>query len=89
MGYFVAEQLAVAGARVIIATRGEPRVALEALRRAAPRAEVSAVRLDVASLDSIRTAAAELRSIGAIDILVNNAGKTSGSRSREVTADGF
>lgn len=89
MGYFTAEQLARAGARVIITTRGEPEVALEALRRAAPAAQISAVRLDVASLDSIRTAAAELRSLGPIDVLVNNAGKTSGSRSRETTADGF
>lgn len=89
VGYFAAKQLAAAGARVITTTRGEPGVALESLRRAAPDADVSAVQLDVASFGSIRTAATELGSLGPIDILVNNAGKTSGSRARETTVDGL
>jgi NAD(P)-dependent dehydrogenase (short-subunit alcohol dehydrogenase family) len=89
VGYFTAEQLAVAGARVIITTRGDATRALESLRRAAPGADVSAVTLDVASLDSIRTAAPELAALGPIDVLINNAGKTSGSKRREVTVDGL
>jgi len=89
VGYFTAEQLAVAGARVIITTRGDATRALESLRRAAPGADVSAVTLDVASLDSIRAAAPQLAALGPIDVLINNAGKTSGSKQREVTVDGL
>jgi NAD(P)-dependent dehydrogenase (short-subunit alcohol dehydrogenase family) len=89
IGYFTAEQLAAAGARVIITTRGPADVALESLRRTVPGASVSAVTLDVASLASVHAAAAELVKLGPIHGLINNAGKTSGSRQREMTADGF
>ncbi len=89
IGYFTAEQLAGAGARVILTTRGPADTALATLRDRVPGADVSAVTLDVASLDSVRSAATELAALGPIDVLVNNAGKTSGSRQREQTVDGF
>lgn len=92
VGYFTAEQLAVAGARVIITTRDAEQgdAALAAIRQRAPSAQLEAVRLDLASLDSIRSAAGELARLGPIDVLVNNAGLTSGDRRRrDTTADGF
>ena len=91
VGYFVAEGLAAAGARVIITTRtaADAVTAAESIRANVPGAIVESVILDLASLESVRTAAAELRALGPIDILINNGGKTSGSRTRETTADGL
>jgi NAD(P)-dependent dehydrogenase (short-subunit alcohol dehydrogenase family) len=88
VGYFVAEQLAAAGARVILTTRGET-TALDLLRSRVPGASLELVTLELGSLSSIRRAAAELAALGPIDVLINNAGKTSGSRTREVTEDGL
>jgi NAD(P)-dependent dehydrogenase (short-subunit alcohol dehydrogenase family) len=88
VGYFAAEQLAAAGARVIFTTRGET-TALDSIRARVPGAQVEQVTLELGSLASIRAAAAELAALGPIDVLINNAGKTSGSRQRETTADGL
>lgn len=88
VGYFVAEQLAAAGARVILTTRGET-TALDAIRSRVPGALVEQVTLELGSLASIRQAAGELAGLGPIDVLVNNAGKTGGSRHRETTDDGL
>jgi NAD(P)-dependent dehydrogenase (short-subunit alcohol dehydrogenase family) len=53
-----------------------------------PRADVSLQRLDLASLDSVRSATDELRSsYRRIDLLVNNAGVVETTRS--TTQDGF
>lgn len=91
VGYFVAEQLAAAGARVILTTRssGQADVALAAIRARVPEARLEHVTLDLASLDSIRAAARELATFGPIDVLVNNAGRTSAPKHRETTADGL
>ncbi len=91
VGYFVAEQLAGAGARVIMTTRtkADADAAAAALRAEVPSARLEFVTLDLASLASIRTAAQELSSLGPIDVLINNAGKTSGAKHRETTADGL
>ncbi|MEO8094110.1 MAG: SDR family NAD(P)-dependent oxidoreductase [Pseudolysinimonas sp.] len=91
VGYFVAEQLAAAGARVIMTTRttADADAAAAALRAEVPQARLEFVTLDLASLASIRTAAAELAALGPIDVLINNAGKTSGAKQRETTADGL
>lgn len=88
VGYFEAEQLAAAGARVILTTRGET-TALDLIRSRVPGASLEHVTLELGSLASIRQAASELAALGPIDVLINNAGKTSGSRSRETTADGL
>lgn len=89
VGYFTAEQLAAAGARVILTTRTPEHadVGLAAIRERVPAAQLESVTLDVASLASVRAAAERLASLGPIDVLINNAGKTSGSARREVTAD--
>jgi NAD(P)-dependent dehydrogenase (short-subunit alcohol dehydrogenase family) len=91
VGYFVAEQLAAAGARVIMTTRtkADADAAAAALRAEVPSAQLEFVTLDLASLASIRTAAKELAQLGPIDVLINNAGKTSGAKRRETTADGL
>ena len=88
VGYFVAEQLAAAGARVIVTTRGDTAV-LDSIRSRVPDAQLELVQLELGSLDSVRAAAASLSALGPIDVLINNAGKTGGSRQRETTDDGL
>ncbi len=88
VGYFEAEQLAAAGARVILTTRGDT-TALDLIRSRVPGANLEHVALELGSLASIRQAAESLRELGPIDVLINNAGKTGGVKQREVTADGL
>ncbi|WP_370935654.1 oxidoreductase [Amycolatopsis sp. cg13] len=84
IGFETARALAERGARVVLACR-DPRKARDAARRIGPQAEV--VRLDLASLDSVREAADELRARrDRIDLLINNAGVTNAPGR---TADGF
>jgi NAD(P)-dependent dehydrogenase (short-subunit alcohol dehydrogenase family) len=82
--------LAAVGARVVMACR-DPGRAGEALARvqaASPSAQVETLALDLASLASIRAAAAELRQRHPrIDVLINNAGVM--AIPRRETADGF
>jgi len=91
VGYFTSEQLAAAGARVILAARNRDKAeaAMGSIRSLVPRAEVDFVHLDLTSLDSIRRAAADLAELGPIDALVNNAGLVISPPRREVTADGL
>jgi NAD(P)-dependent dehydrogenase (short-subunit alcohol dehydrogenase family) len=90
IGFEAARVLAARGARVILACRdmGRAREAAERIGAVAPGAGVGVVRLDLASLASVREAADELRSACTrIDLLVNNAGVMMPPYS--VTADGF
>lgn len=91
IGYFTAEQLAGAGARVILASRSSEKAAraMAAIRERVPGAELPFVRLDLASLSSVSDAAAELRTLGPIDVLINNAGLTAPSPRRRTTEDGL
>ena len=91
IGYFTSEQLARAGARVVIASRSREKTerAMAALRGRVPGAEVSFVELDIASFASIRRAAAELRQLGPIAALINNAGQVIPPGRRRETADGL
>ena len=91
IGYFVGEQLAGAGARIIMASRSEEKadVAAASIRARATGAQVEFVRLDLSSLGSIREAAEKIRKLGPIDVLINNAGATTGSSKRTVTEDGL
>jgi NAD(P)-dependent dehydrogenase (short-subunit alcohol dehydrogenase family) len=90
IGFEAARVLAERGARVILACRDLGR-AMDAAARievAAPDAEAGVVRLDLASLDSVREAAGEIRSsCDRIDLLINNAGVMMPPYG--VTADGF
>ncbi|MGW4394997.1 oxidoreductase [Amycolatopsis nivea] len=84
IGFATARALAEHGTRVVLACR-DARKAHDAASRIGPGAEV--VRLDLASLASVREAAAELRARhDRIDLLINNAGVTNAPGR---TADGF
>ncbi len=91
IGYFTSEQLAAAGARVILASRSRDKTerAMAALRDRVPDAQVAFVELDIASFASIRRAAEELRAQGPIAALINNAGQVIPPGSRQETADGL
>ncbi|MBX3310712.1 MAG: SDR family NAD(P)-dependent oxidoreductase [Cryobacterium sp.] len=90
IGYFAAEQLAGAGARVIVAARSEAKAdaAASAIRSRTPDADVGFVKLDLGSLDSVRAAAAELNRLDRIDGLLENAAVILAGRKRRLTADG-
>jgi len=91
LGYETARVLACRGAAVVLAVRdtGKGAAAAEAIRELAPGADVSVQRLDLGSLESVRTAAAELNAAHPrIDLLINNAGVMYPSP-RQTTADGF
>ena len=91
IGYCTAEELARAGAHVVLACRTAA-AAADARRRLdteLPDAQVEVQVLDLADLSSIRSAAEHLREThDRIDVLVNNAG-VMGPPSRLVTVDGF
>jgi len=84
LGFHVARVLADHGARVVIASR-DTRKGADA---AAAMKSAEVVRLDLASLASVREAAAELRSrYDQLDLLINNAGVMMTPYAR--TEDGF
>ncbi len=91
IGYFTSEQLASAGARVILASRSKQKAerAIASIRGQVPGAELEFVQLDLSSLASIADAADHLRGLGTIDVLVENAGLTTPSARRQTTDDGI
>jgi len=90
IGYFISEQLAGTGAKVILAARNKAKadVAIASIARHAPGADVGFVHLDLGSSASVRVAAAELAALGRIDALIENAGVIMPSRERQETVDG-
>src|SRR5258705_2808827 len=90
LGFETARILAARGASVVLAVRdtGKGKAAAARIAGTAPGADVTVQPLDLASLDSIRAAAAELRARHpAIDLLINNAGVM--FPPRQATRDGF
>ncbi len=90
LGLHTAIGLARKGARVLMACRSPERgqEALGRVRLAAPGAEAELVRLDLASLASVRAAAEEVAGrVPHLDVLVNNAGVMAVPRT--LTEDGF
>jgi NAD(P)-dependent dehydrogenase (short-subunit alcohol dehydrogenase family) len=90
IGLETARVLAGRGACVVLACRdaGKAKEAATRVGRTSPHADVRAVRLDLASLGSVREAAAELRSTcERIDLLINNGGVMEPPYQR--TEDGF
>ncbi|GAA4405838.1 SDR family NAD(P)-dependent oxidoreductase [Tsukamurella soli] len=90
LGFETARVLATRGAEVVLAVRDTAK-GEDAARRitaVAPSATVRVQRLDLGSLESVRTAAAELHeSHPRVDLLINNAGVM--YPPRQTTADGF
>ncbi|UUN29956.1 SDR family NAD(P)-dependent oxidoreductase [Streptomyces sp. FIT100] len=90
LGFETAAALAERGAHVVLAVRNldKGKDAADRITARAPGAAVTLQRLDLSSLDSVRTAAAELRTTHErIDLLINNAGVMWTPKS--TTADGF
>ncbi|MFF5716601.1 SDR family NAD(P)-dependent oxidoreductase [Streptomyces buecherae] len=89
IGYFVAEQLAAAGATVVLGSRDPARAeaARGAIRARVPGAEVRAVPLDLADLSSLG-AAVEALAVPALDAVVHNAGVALDHPPRRETRDG-
>jgi len=90
IGYFTAEQLASAGARVILASRSAEKAqrAIASIAGQVAGAQLDFVPLDLSSLPAVAAAAAALRALGPIDGLINNAGLVSPPNRRATTADG-
>jgi Short-chain alcohol dehydrogenase of unknown specificity len=91
IGYWVAEQLAATGARVVLAARHAPKAveAIASIRAHVPDADVVHVPFDLASLAAVRETAAAIADLGGADVLVCNAGLVVPSRRRETTTDGL
>jgi len=90
LGLETARVLAARGATVVLACRdtGKAGRAAGQIRAQAGRADVRVVRLDLASLASVREAAGEIRAACArLDLLINNAGVMAVPGQR--TEDGF
>lgn len=89
LGHHTALELARRGGRVILAGRNPAKVeeTVGAIRGEVPGAQLEALHLDLASLSSVRTAAAAVAQVGPIDVLVNNAGVMGTKYAR--TADGL
>lgn len=90
LGLETAKALAARGASVVLAVRNldKGELAAATITAASPGANVTVQRLDLSSLDSVRGAAADLRTAhDQIDLLINNAGVMHTPRS--TTADGF
>jgi NAD(P)-dependent dehydrogenase (short-subunit alcohol dehydrogenase family) len=90
LGYDTALVLASRGARVVLAVRdvAKGKAAAAKLVGQVPRADVAIQPLDVSSLQSVRTAAEELKTAyPRIDLLINNAGVM--YPPKQETKDGF
>ncbi|HEY4851472.1 MAG TPA: oxidoreductase [Streptosporangiaceae bacterium] len=90
IGFETARVLAEHGAAVVLACRdaGQAKDAAARIAVTAPQAAVTVVRLDLASLASVREAADEIRARhDTLDLLINNAGLMVPPPG--VTADGF
>jgi NAD(P)-dependent dehydrogenase (short-subunit alcohol dehydrogenase family) len=89
LGFHTAAALAAHGAHVVLAVRSldKGKEAVEKITAASPGAAVTLQELDLASLDSVRAAADQLRSKHeGIDLLINNAGVYA---PKSITEDGF
>jgi protochlorophyllide reductase len=90
LGFHTAERLAGAGARVLMACRNPEKAqsAYDELLATHPGADVELISLDLSSLDSVKSAAAQITASEThLDLLINNAGVM--AIPRNLTADGF
>jgi NAD(P)-dependent dehydrogenase (short-subunit alcohol dehydrogenase family) len=91
VGYFAAEQLAGAGAHVVLASRDTKKAdaAIRSIRSLVPRASLDRIAVDLSSLESAVAAGSAIADFDRLDGLVLNAGATTGSRERLESDDGF
>jgi protochlorophyllide reductase len=90
LGFVIAEELAKAGATVLLGCRNESKAtdAITKITAIGPRGSVEFLPLDLADLSSVAAAAATFRTSGRpLHLLVNNAGLMALDKS--TTADGF
>ncbi|KAA2251338.1 SDR family NAD(P)-dependent oxidoreductase [Solihabitans fulvus] len=89
IGYFVAEQLAGAGATVVIGCRDATKAAtaMTAIRARVPDASLRHLRLDLADHASLRSSVDEL-GLDRLDAVVHNAGVYLDGPARRETSDG-
>lgn len=89
IGYFVVEQLAAAGAAVVILARSKERAdaAIAQVHRLTPDADLRFIPFDLSSLESVAAAASQLT--GPIDGVALNAGVIWPPKTRTLTADGL
>ena len=90
LGYDTARVLAAHGAAVVMAVRDTAKgeAAAARIRQLSPGADVTVRKLDLGSLDSVRSAGAEMAAAyPRIDLLINNAGVM--YPPKQTTADGF
>lgn len=85
LGYFACEQLAGAGARVLLTGRNPNRLAAakSAVKRSHPDAAIETLLLDTSNMGSVRAAAATARARGRLDGLLLNAGVVHPPKQRE------
>lgn len=90
LGYFACEQLARAGAHVILTGRNPNRLAdaRAAVNRRVKDADVESLLLDTSNLGSVRAAAATVKGRGKLHGLLLNAGIVHAPRERTTTQDG-
>jgi NAD(P)-dependent dehydrogenase (short-subunit alcohol dehydrogenase family) len=90
IGYFAAEQLAAAGAHVVLASRSAAKLDLarNAIAERVPGASVDSVVLELGSFDSVDAAAAELSRLPRLDGILLNGGVMDMGR-RATTDDGL
>jgi len=90
LGYNTSEQLAAAGAHVVLACRNPVKAAaaIAAIRGRVPGASVSTLLLDVADLTSVRAAADRMLELPQLHGLILNAGIVHPPQDRSVSLDG-
>jgi NAD(P)-dependent dehydrogenase (short-subunit alcohol dehydrogenase family) len=90
LGFFTCEQLAAAGAHVVLACRNPVKAAaaVAAIRGRVRGASVSTLHLDVADLTSVRAAAERMAEFPRLDGLILNAGIVHPPVDRAVSLDG-
>jgi NAD(P)-dependent dehydrogenase (short-subunit alcohol dehydrogenase family) len=91
LGLQIATRLAAAGADLVLPVRNPHKgaAAVERIRAAVPRAQVTTADLDLASLESVRALGDKLLADGRpVDFLINNAGVMT-PPTRHETQDGF
>lgn len=92
IGFFITEQLAGAGARVILAARNSEKAdaAITAILQRNSRADLRFAELDLSCLSATRDTADALNSLGRVDGLIENAARIlPGTKTRGTTNDGF